>query len=282
MPAQNTKQARTRRQMIREDGQPYEIREYRKSLREGRVGCVVNARVRGELKRRFVFKKYYFPEDAKQSMIAQRKVWMVLKSAGLPVVDIFRPITRERSKLFGTIIMNDLKRKYGKLYPINDEYGNPKFLSKLNAKDSLVRELASDLAVMHMNGIRPTFIDCWHFYKKTDGSWGRVLFDFEYVQIQPYIEKFFEITDATDGTIRRNINEFRLFLPRESFAEFEKAYKQTVYNSTRGHYRDAKAHEARMAKIRARLKSIFDYQGNIDGVKRQLQIVQYNLRKLKQ
>ncbi|HNV00861.1 MAG TPA: hypothetical protein PKK60_00335 [archaeon] len=115
----------------------------------------------------------------KDRIVNAKKAYTSIKSAGLPVPSFFVPRIRTYSGR-ESIIMENLRTKYGKLYSINPGHNNPRpvFLKKLKIeKDSvLIRNLGSDLATILNLGFLPHAMDFWSFYK-TNGSYERIISD---------------------------------------------------------------------------------------------------------
>jgi hypothetical protein len=113
-------------------------------------------------------------------IINAKKAYTSIKRAGLPVPSFFVP----RIRMYvarASIIMENLRKRYGKLYPINPGQHNPKptFLEKLKIKKDhvLIRNLGSDLATILNLGFIPHAMDFWSFYKTKNGTYDRVISD---------------------------------------------------------------------------------------------------------
>lgn len=113
-------------------------------------------------------------------VVNAKKAYTAIKRAGLPVPSFFVPRIRMYSGQ-ESIIMENLKKRYGKLYSINTGHLNPRpvFLRKLkiNKDYVLIRNLGSDLATILNLGFISHTMDFWSFYKTKNGTYERVISD---------------------------------------------------------------------------------------------------------
>lgn len=116
----------------------------------------------------------------KDRIVNAKKAYTALKRAGLPTPSFFVPRIRMYSGR-ESVIMENLRKKYGKLYSINPGKNNPRpvFLGKLKMKKNsvLIRNLGSDLATILNLGFVPHAMDFWSFYKTKNGTYERVISD---------------------------------------------------------------------------------------------------------
>jgi hypothetical protein len=116
----------------------------------------------------------------KDRVVNAKKAYTAIKRAGLPVPSFFVPRIRMYSGR-ESIIMENLKKRYGKIYSINPGHNNPNpiFLKKLKIKNdsALIRSLGKDLATILNLGFVPHAMDFWSFYKTKNGNYERIISD---------------------------------------------------------------------------------------------------------
>ncbi|MCX6803509.1 MAG: hypothetical protein NTY48_02975 [Candidatus Diapherotrites archaeon] len=165
-----------------------------------------------------VRKRHYLTGNLNKSKLAGEKlVWRTLKEGNIPVPEFFTPVLRKKAKRFGEVIMEDLTKKYGKLYPINDANGKPVFVTNFSNTEPVVLDIAKDMAYIHHKGFYPEFADCWHFYKKKDNTWGRIMLDYGSIR---------QAKTETDVQCARMVQEIIIrFLSPENKGRFIGAYE---------------------------------------------------------
>jgi len=115
-------------------------------------------------------------------LINAKRVWREFRASGLPVASFFVPVLRRGSKEYLSVIMENLRARYGKIIPINCNTYSPApvFLKRLNVKRDLplIKNLAGDYAKMVNLGYAPHYVDFWAFYKSRKGTnYERIIVD---------------------------------------------------------------------------------------------------------
>lgn len=158
-------------------------------LGRGREGIVYSSTIQSGRRKRFVAEKQYSIKLPKiyprELAVDAKRNWVVLRRLRIPTPKFYVPLIRKANNNSYRVLMQDLHKKHGKLFKINDSYGDPVFLQKLRLpKDKIIlRQLASDLAAINNAGYCLDFLDLWVLYKKKDGTYGRVAVD--YGQMNP-------------------------------------------------------------------------------------------------
>jgi len=180
-------------------------------------------------KSRYTFRPCDYTHLKKQ--VAQtRRTWRVFKKAGLLVPEFYIPIFRKKSKYYLSVLMENLEKKYGKLIAVNDSLGKPYFLKQLKMETDrkLISELGEDLATIVSLGFQPYCFDFWQFYKKPDGSYGRVIADLSLIG-ETVNHKNLEYKQFIETRFYRHIREELLpFFGQREKVEFLKAYTRKL------------------------------------------------------
>ncbi|MFA6268371.1 MAG: hypothetical protein WCW13_05520 [archaeon] len=163
---------------------------------------------------------------AREKLVHAKRIWFLLRNAGLPVPAFFTPILRKKSKNHLTLLSENLEHKYGKLFDGHNRRGKATFFKTLSArKDALlIKQLASDLAKMNSLGLSVPVLDVWAYYKKGN-SFGRVIIDFEFVLEDKSREDF-------NGNLETQFSELRTMFGKDEFNLFKKEYFRLAKEST--------------------------------------------------
>ena len=172
----------------------------------------------------------YRGSESRILLAESQRAWRKFHRAGLPVPAFSRVMSRrpnikkgKYSRHYLTTFMEDMTKKHGKLYDCHVQ-GKPTFLVRLSAKKDakLIRSLGRDLAAIYSLGFTCRFLDFWHFYKKKDGKWDRVILD-----LNSFRDAEGPVPERQN--LRDNIRELKdVFGEREFklfFREFLKHYK---------------------------------------------------------
>ncbi len=151
-------------------------------LGKGNEGRVRSVKIISKKRARLAAMKIHHIFSNRTFLAKSKKIWVEFKKAGLPVPKFFVPLFRQSDKNYGSILMENLKNKYGKLIPVNPpaSRGFPTFLNTLLvAQDKkLIVDLAVDLAKINSLGYETHLVDFWHFYKKQNGKYDRLILDY--------------------------------------------------------------------------------------------------------
>ena len=121
------------------------------------------------------------PEQIRKKLARTKRVWRLLKNAGLPVAPNYSPVFRKGSPHYLSTIMTQLEREHGKLIEGHEhQHGRPVLFKELDSKidRKLIEDLAHDVATIHNLGYDFPYPDIWAYYKKA-GSYGRVIVDLD-------------------------------------------------------------------------------------------------------
>ena len=190
----------------------------------GRVSKQVHAVkiVEGEREFHAARKLPMFPhEGANRSELARhQRTWRTFKKLGLPVPEFSavysrRPKSKKEGRKYLSTFMENMTKKHGPLKETH-QLGDPLELNTLTVKkdSKLIKNLAKDLATIHNTNYLTDHLDFWHFYKKKDGTRGRVILDFNGFYIMDIKEEQ-HINHATNLVlVRKNLGpqEWNIFM----------------------------------------------------------------------
>jgi hypothetical protein len=203
----------------------------KKYIGEGQEGEVYSATIMGKNGLRHVVEKNitFNRSDQRKRLVRAKRNWAVLKKLGIPVPKFYTILIRKADLPNGgvSVLMENLSKRFGRIRPINNEMGEPVFLSRLRlGRDKkLLTELASDLAAIHNAGYRLAMFDLWGIYKKPNGTYGRVAMDYGTM----YEAEESVSVDQRDVILNSAISlmrEAKRFLGRGEFAHFLSEYNK--------------------------------------------------------
>ena len=174
-----------------------------------------------------VAKRRKFAFDTTRKELAQmQSAYRSFRNAGLPVPAFSTVFMRRKGpdgkpeKRYLMLFAENMKAKHGPLIDVHLG-GEPLFLRKLAvSKDAgLIKELASDFATISRLGYSTTFIDFWHFYRKPEGGYGRVIVDLDgFFRSKP--DKSASHGHGSKFWLRSNFHEFKDYMGKKEFELF--------------------------------------------------------------